>query len=318
MELRRLGRTGMKVSPLCLGGNVFGWTANVETSETVLDAYMDAGGNFIDTADSYSRFVPGNKGGESETILGEWMQKRGNRNDVVIASKCGSPYLGGKLESGLSRRYIMQAVELSLKRLQTDYIDLYQAHFDDPVTPVEETLRAYDDLVRQGKVRYLGASNFSAWRLTKALWKSDVMNLERYESLQPRYNLIDRNSYEKELEPLCRDQEIGVIPYSSIASGFLSGKYSREGDVPGTPRSTGVQRNYYNERAWGILDVVREVANEAGATPSQIALAWLLARPGITAPIASATSIDQLKELIGSTEVTLTDVQIERLTNAGK
>jgi len=225
MEMRKLGRTGLKVAALCLGGNTFGWTTDQKASEAVLDAYMEAGGNFIDTADIYSIWAPGNKGGESETALGTWMAARKNRRAVVMATKVMGPMGSGPNDSGLSRQHIMEGVEASLRRLQTDYLDLYQAHWDDRDTPLDETLRAFDDLVRQGKVRYIGASNYVAWRLTRALWESDKRGYARFESIQPKYNLVFRDEYERELEPLCLEQNIAVIPYSSLASGFLSGKY---------------------------------------------------------------------------------------------
>jgi aryl-alcohol dehydrogenase-like predicted oxidoreductase len=317
VNYRKLGRTGLKVAPICLGGNVFGWTADEATSFRVLDAYLDAGGNFIDTANTYSRFAPGNKGGESETILGRWMQTRGTRDRVVIATKAGGQMGPGPNESGTSRAHLMAAVEASLRRLQTDYIDLYQIHFDSPETPLEETLRTLDDLVRQGKVRYIGASNFLAWRLTKALWVSDKHGYVRFDSLQPLYNLIDRDGFERELLALCRDQEIGVIPYSSLASGFLSGKYRRDHELPTTPRAAGVQRRYLNERGFAVLDAVDAVAAQTGATPAQVAIAWLLHRPAITAPIVSATSTEQLGELLGALDVSLDEAALQRLDAAG-
>jgi aryl-alcohol dehydrogenase-like predicted oxidoreductase len=316
MLMRRLGRTGMKVSALCLGGNTFGWTTDQKASEAVLDAYLDAGGNFIDTADVYSRWAPGNKGGESETALGIWMAARRNRPAVIMATKACGPMGPGPNDAGLSRLHIMQAVEASLTRLQTDYIDLYQAHWDDRDTPLEETLRAFDDLVRQGKVRYIGASNHVAWRLTRALWESDRHGTVRYECLQPKYNLVVRDEYERELEPLCREQNIGVIPYSSLASGFLSGKYHRNGELPATARAAGVQKTYMNERGFAVLAAVEKVAAGVGATPAQVALSWLAHRPGITAPIASATSETQLKELVGGIALTLDAAAIQALDQA--
>src|SRR5256886_8612914 len=228
MLMRKLGRSGLRVAALCLGGNTFGWTTDQKTSEAVLDAYIEAGGNFIDTADVYSRWVPGHAGGESETVLGTWMKARGNRRAGIIASKVMGPMGAGPNDTGLSRQHIVEGVEDSLRRLQTDFIDLYQAHWDDRDTPLEETLRAFDDLVGQGKVRYIGASNYHAWRLTRALWESDSHDYVRYESLQPKYNLVFRDEYERELEPLCLEQGVGVIPYSSLGSGFLSGKYRRD------------------------------------------------------------------------------------------
>ena len=305
MLMRKLGGTGMKVAALCLGGNTFGWTTDQKASEAVLDAYMEAGGNFIDTADVYSRWAPGNKGGESEIALGIWMAARKNRHAVIMATKVCGPMGPGPNDGGLSRLHIMQAVEASLTRLQTDYIDLYQAHWDDKDTPLDETLRAFDDLVRQGKVRYIGSSNHSAWRLTRALWESSRGGYVRYECLQPKYNLVIRDEYERELEPLCLEQNIGVIPYSSLASGFLSGKYQRGGAMPTTARAAGVQKTYMNDRGFTVMAAVEKVAAGVGATPAQVALSWLAHRPGITAPIASATSVAQLKEIVGAVELKL-------------
>jgi aryl-alcohol dehydrogenase-like predicted oxidoreductase len=305
MLMRPLGRTGLKVAALCLGGNTFGWTTDQKASEAVLDAYMEAGGNFIDTADIYARWVPGNRGGESETALGTWMAARKNRQAVIVATKLGGPMGPGPNDKGLSRLHMVQAVEASLRRLQTDYIDLYQAHWDDRETPLEETLRAFDDLVRQGKVRYIGASNHAAWRLTRALWESDRRGYVRYECLQPKYNLVIRDEYERELEPLCLEQNVGVIPYSSLASGFLSGKYRKGADKPATARAAGVEKTYMNDRGFRVLAAVEKVAAGAGATPAQVALSWLVHRPGITAPIASATSPAQLEELLGGIELKL-------------
>src|SRR2546422_7808160 len=253
MLMRKLGRTGLRVSALCLGGNTFGWTTDQKASEAVLDAYVEAGGNFIDTADVYSRWVPGHAGGESETALGTWMKARGNRRAVIIATKVMAPMGPGPNDTGLSRQHIMQGVEASLARLQTDYIDLYQAHWDDRDTPLEETLRAFDDLVRQGKVRYIGASNYHAWRLARALWESDKRGYARYESLQPKYNLVFRDEYERELDPLCLEQGVGVIPYSSLASGFLSGKYRRGGALPPTARAASVPKAYLNHPGFAVL-----------------------------------------------------------------
>jgi aryl-alcohol dehydrogenase-like predicted oxidoreductase len=305
MLMRKLGRTGLRVAALCLGGNTFGWTTDQKASEAVLDAYVEAGGNFIDTADVYARWVPGNKGGESETALGTWLRARGNRRAVVIATKVMAPMGPGPNDTGLSRQHIVEGVEDSLRRLQTDFIDLYQAHWDDRDTPLEETLRAFDDLVRQGKVRYIGASNYHAWRLTRALWESDRRAYVRYESIQPKYNLVFRDEYERELEPLCLEQSLGVIPYSSLGSGFLSGKYHRGRDLPKTARAGSVQKTYMTDRGFTVLEAVEKVAASAGATPAQVALSWLAHRSGITAPIASATSVTQLKELVGGIELQL-------------
>ncbi|HEY7416647.1 MAG TPA: aldo/keto reductase, partial [Ktedonobacteraceae bacterium] len=254
MQLRKLGRSTLQITPLMLGGNVFGWTADEATSFAVLDAFVEAGGNSIDTADVYTARMPGNKGGESETIIGRWMKARGNRDKVVIATKLGHPMGPGK--EGLSRNYIFAAVEASLQRLQTDYIDLYQAHKDDINTPLEETLQAFDDLVRQGKVRAIGASNYNASRLADALHISEQQSLARYESLQPRYNLYDREDYERELEPLCEKQEVGVISYFALAAGFLTGKYRPGQALPDSARAQNVQTRYMNERGFTILEAL--------------------------------------------------------------
>jgi aryl-alcohol dehydrogenase-like predicted oxidoreductase len=316
MLMRRLGRTGLKVAAFCLGGNTFGWTTDQAESEAVLDAYVEAGGNFIDTADVYSRWVPGHVGGESETVLGRWMRARGNRHELVIATKVAAAMGAGPNDSGLSRAHIVAGVEDSLRRLQTDCIDLYQAHWDDRDTPLDETLRALDDLVGQGKVRYLGASNYPAWRLMQALWESDRNGTARYDCLQPKYNLVMRDEYERELEPLCRDQQVGVITYSSLGGGFLSGKYRRDGDLPGSARAAGVQQRYMTDRGFAVLDAVDQVAAASGATVAQVALAWILHRPGITAPIASATSPEQLRELVGALDVQLDEAAMAMLDQA--
>ena len=316
MLMRKLGRTGLKVAALCLGGNTFGWTTDQQASEAVLDAYLDHGGNFIDTADVYSRWAPGNAGGESETALGTWMKGRHNRQRAIIATKVMGPMGPGPNDTGLSRMHIMEGVEASLRRLQTDYIDLYQAHWDDKDTPLDETLRAFDDLVKQGKVRYLGASNYVAFRLTRALWESDKRGLARYESIQPKYNLVFRDEYERELEPLCLEQGVGVIPYSSLGSGFLSGKYRPGADPPKTARAANVQKGYMNDRGFAVLAAIDKVAGKVGATVAQVALSWLTHRPGITAPIASATTVAQLKELIGGIDLKLDDEATATLDSA--
>jgi aryl-alcohol dehydrogenase-like predicted oxidoreductase len=313
MEKRRLGRSDLMVSPLCLGGNVFGWTADEATSFKVLDAYADAGLNFIDTADVYSTWVPGHTGGESEVIIGKWMKARGNRDKLVIATKVGSEM--GPNQKGLSKSYIGSAVEASLQRLQTDYIDLYQSHRDDLDTPQQETLSAYEELIRDGKVRAIGASNFTAARLQEALEISAELGLPRYESLQPKYNLSDRAEYEAELEPLCRREEIGVIPYYGLASGFLTGKYRSDADFGKSVRG-GRMAAYLDDRGRRILAALDAVAARKNATPAQIALAWLMARPGITAPIASATSVEQIRDLVQATTVLLDNEDIAQLDRA--
>lgn len=302
MQYRSLGNSELQVSPLMFGGNVFGWTIDEATSFQLLDAFVAAGGNFIDTADIYSAWVPGNTGGESEAIIGKWLTRSGKRDKVVIATKLGSEMGPGK--KGLSKTYMMQAVEASLKRLQVETIDLYQSHIDDSETPLEETLGAYAELIEQGKVRVIGASNYSAARLAEAVGISETQGLPRYESLQPLYNLYDREGFEKELEPLCAEKNIGVISYFSLASGFLTGKYRSEADLAKSARGGGVKK-YLDERGLRILKALDEVSDANGATPAQVALAWLMARPSVTAPIASATNLDQLADLIKATELQL-------------
>jgi hypothetical protein len=313
METRALGHSGIKVPALCLGGNVFGWTADEARSFELLDALLESGLNFVDTADSYSQWAPGNHGGESETILGRWFKARGNREQVILATKVGSPMGEGK--QGLSKRYIRQAVEDSLRRLQTSYIDLYQSHRDDESTPQEETLGIYGELIAEGKVRAIGASNFTAARLQSALEASRKHNLPRYESLQPEYNLYDRAGYEAALEAVCVENGLGGIPYFSLASGFLSGKYHSGEEAASRPRA-GMLKKYFNPRGMRILGALEEVAREVKAKPAQVALAWLMVRPGITAPIASATTVEQLHELVGATRLDLAAASIEKLTQA--
>lgn len=314
MEKRRLGQSDLDVSVLCLGGNTFGWTTDQAASAAVLDAFLDFGGNFVDTADVYSRWAPGNSGGESETVLGNYFKDTGKRSQVILATKLASPMGEGK--QGLSRRYMMEAVEASLRRLQTDYLDLYQAHRDDETTPQEETMAAFDDLIKQGKVRAIGCSNTSAARVASALEVSKQGGWARYESVQPPYHLLDRAHYERELEPLCQKEKLGVITYSSLASGFLTGKYRPDAELPSSGRAAGVQRNYMNDRGWAVLGAVESVAQRLGATPAQVSLAWIVRRPGITGPIASATSPAQLKELVDGVALTLDDEAISTLDKA--
>jgi aryl-alcohol dehydrogenase-like predicted oxidoreductase len=315
MEKRQLGRSSLHVYPITFGGNVFGWTADEAMSFRLLDAFVAAGFNFIDSADVYSRFHPGNKGGESETIIGNWLKARGGRDKVIIATKLGIEM--GPGQKGLSRKYMMQAVEASLRRLQTDYIDLYQSHRDDPDTPMEETLAAYGDLIKQGKAREIGASNFSAPRLAEALKVSRAQGLPRYESLQPHYNLVERGEFEGALEDLCLKEQIGVIGYYSLASGFLTGKYRSHADTEGRIRG-GRAAKYLNDHGFGVIAALDEVAKRYNATPVQIALAWLIARPSVTAPIASATNLDQLAELLKSAEIKLDDAAIRQIDAASK
>lgn len=312
MKKRKLGNSNIEVRPLMLGGNVFGWTLDEPSSFKILDAFVDAGFDFIDTADVYSRFVPGNQGGESESILGKWFKLRGNRSKIILATKVGMEM--GPDKKGLARNYILQEAEDSLRRLQTDYIDLYQSHRDDESTPVEETLEAFAKLVSQGKVRVIGASNYSAERLEKSLEASKKHGYPRYESLQPLYNLCDRAEYEEKLEPVCMKHHLGVIPYFSLAAGFLTGKYRSEADVKGARAR--IVGKYVNERGMGILKALDEVAKERNLKPATIALAWLMARPSVTAPIASATSLEQLQDLIKAVDLGLDQAAIGRLNAA--
>ena len=304
MHKRRLGRTGLQIAPLVFGGNVFGWTADAKTSFDLLDRFLEAGLNAIDTADVYSAWAPGNKGGESETIVGDWMKSRGNRGEVIVVTKVGSPMGPGK--KGLSAPYIAEAVEASLKRLKTDYIDLYLSHWPDPDIPYEETLGAYRDLVQQGKVRAIGASNLNAEQLAASLKAAKAKSLPRYDVLQPEYNLYDRASFDGPLRDLCIAEEIGVITYFSLAKGFLSGKYRSEADLGQSQRGGGVKA-YLNERGFRILATLDAVAARLGAKPAEVALAWLIGQPGVTAPIASATSLNQLGSLIKAASLELDD-----------
>jgi aryl-alcohol dehydrogenase-like predicted oxidoreductase len=302
MQRRPLGTTGFDVAPLAFGGNVFGWTADEPTSFRLLDAFVDAGFNLIDTADSYSRWAPGHAGGESETVIGNWIARRGRHDDVVIATKVGSDMgLGYKC---LRKDYIVQAAEQSLRRLRVDALDLYQSHWDDDKTPLDETLEAYAQLQRQGKVKAIGASNLAAPRLAEALRVSDERKLPRYATLQPLYNLYDRGEFEGALQSLCVRENIGVIPYFSLAAGFLTGKYRSEADFGKSPRGAGMKK-YLNPRGQRILAALDAVGKRLGATPAQVALAWLVARPGVTAPIASATSLAQLQEILVGPRLTL-------------
>ena len=314
MEYRRLGRTGLKVSALCLGTMQFGWTADEPRSVEVMDAFMAAGGNFIDTADVYSRWHPGNPGGVSEEIIGRWMHARGNRRQVVLATKVRGRMWESPNGEGLSRAHIIQACEDSLRRLQTDWIDLYQTHWYDAETPIEETLRALDDLVRAGKVRYVGCSNYPAWRLATALWQSDKRGLARYDALQPHYSLVHRAEFERELADLCREQQIGVIPYSPLAGGFLTGKYRKDQPLPDSARVGGVRR-YLTERNWTLLDAMDSIARAHGKTMSQVALAWQLLQPVITSPIIGANSVEQLNDSLGAVGFQLTGDEVKQLND---
>jgi aryl-alcohol dehydrogenase-like predicted oxidoreductase len=314
MQLRPLGRSGLQVSPLAFGGNVFGWTVDEKLSFRLLDAWLDAGFNFVDTADVYSSWVPGHSGGESETIIGKWLRQSGKRNRVVLATKVGKPM--GDKKKGLSPAYIRQAVDASLKRLQTEHIDLYQSHDDDADTPLADTLGAFAELIQAGKVRAIGASNYSAPRLAEALDVAERQGLPRYESLQPLYNLYDRAVFEEALEPLCLERGVGVINFYALAAGFLTGKYRSEADAGKSARGASTTKKYLNPRGLRILAALDEVAGTYGATPGQVALAWQIARPSITAPIASATSVQQLEELASAAQLSLEPEAIALLDEA--
>ena len=314
MDMRPLGRSGLQVSPLCFGGNVFGWTVDEALSFRILDAWVDAGFNFVDTADVYSRWVPGHTGGESETVIGKWLRQSGKRNRVMLATKVGKPMGEGKV--GLSPAYIREAVDASLRRLKTDHIDLYQSHDDDPSVPLEDTLGAFAELIKVGKVRAIGASNYSAPRLAQALEVSARAKLPRYECLQPLYNLYDRAAYEAELEPLCVREGLGVINFYALAAGFLTGKYRSEADASKSARGKNTVAKYLNPRGLRILAALDEAAQAHGATPGQVALAWQIARPSVTAPIASATSLEQLAELRTAATLKLDAATLARLDAA--
>ncbi|WP_049622930.1 aldo/keto reductase [Frateuria defendens] len=314
MTRRQLGRSPLSIAPLVFGGNVFGWSADEARSFELLDAFVEAGFNLVDTADVYSAWAPGNRGGESETIIGKWLKQSGKREQVLIATKVAK----WDQHPGLSPLNIRQAVEGSLKRLQTDRIDLYQAHEDDATVPLAETLGAFGRLIEEGKVRAIGASNYGAARFEEALKVSAKYDLPRYESLQPEYNLVERAGYEKALEPLVLKEQVGVINYYALASGFLTGKYRSEADLGKSSARGGSVKKYLDARGLGVLAALDEVAAAHGATPAQVALAWLLARPGLTAPIASATSVAQLRELLDATRLVLGHDEIARLDLASE
>ncbi|MBX3040761.1 MAG: aldo/keto reductase [Bdellovibrionaceae bacterium] len=311
MEKRQLGSSDLQVAPWAFGGNVFGWTIGKEESFRLLDAFVGEGFNLIDTADVYSAWVPGNKGGESETIIGEWMKSRGTRDRVVLATKVGMDFAPDR-KGGLSKTHIFKAVEDSLKRLQTDRIDLYMAHRDDPSVPLEETLGAFSELVRQGKIRHIGASNYTADRLVEALKVSERHGYSRFVSLEPLYNLMDRTDFEKNLLPVCREYQLGVIPYYALASGFLSGKYRTQADLAKSSRAHSVG-NYMNERGMRTLKALDEVAGATKATPSQVAVAWLRMQPTITAPIASVTNLQQFEDVMKAAKLELSPEMLKTL-----
>jgi aryl-alcohol dehydrogenase-like predicted oxidoreductase len=314
MQKRELGRSGIQISPFALGGNVFGWTIDKAKSFEVLDAFAAAGFQFIDTADVYSLWVPGNTGGESESILGEWMDSRKNRKQIIIATKLGKPM--GTDKKGLSARYIREAVEASLTRLKTDYIDLYQSHDDDPDVPLEETMHAFNELIREGKVRAIGASNFTAERFRKANQTSQAHGYARYETLQPSYNLYDR-SIEKDLQPLCVQEQVSLIPYYSLASGFLTGKYRSETDLKKSVRGGGVKK-YMDTKGMHILSALDKISEKYKSTPATIAIAWLMAQPAVAAPIASATNAGQLRDLLRAVDLQLDAESLEILSGTAE
>jgi aryl-alcohol dehydrogenase-like predicted oxidoreductase len=309
LSLRQLGRSPLSVAPLAFGGNVFGWSADEARSFQLLDTFVDAGFNLIDTADVYSAWAPGNRGGESEAIIGKWLKRGGKRDKVVIATKVAK---WGQ-QPGLSPINIREAVEGSLTRLQVEQIDLYQAHEDDATVPLHETLGEFARLIEEGKVRAIGASNYSADRFAEALQVSEQYGLPRYESLQPEYNLVSRASYERGLEPICRAEQVGVIGYYSLASGFLTGKYRSEADLAKSSVRGGAVKKYLNKQGLGVLAALDQVAAAHCATPAQVALAWLIARPGVTAPIVSATSVEQLKDVLGAAMLGLSAGEIAQL-----
>jgi aryl-alcohol dehydrogenase-like predicted oxidoreductase len=317
MEYRVLGRTSLKVSAICLGTMQFGWTADEALSQRVLSAAWEAGINFIDTANIYSRWADGNPGGVAEQIIGHWMKQNAiPRDRLVLATKVRGNMGTGPDDEGLSHRQIMKAVEDSMRRLQTDYLDLYQAHWPDAATPIEETLRAFDDLVRQGKVRHIGVSNYVAWELMQALWTSDRNGLVLFETIQPHYNLVHRDEFERELAAVCQTYQIGVIPYSPLAGGFLTGKYRR--NLVAHSARAGAVKRYFTEQNWALLDKLDEMAKQKNASISQIALAWLLANPLITSPIIGANSLEQLKDNLAAVEMHLTAAEkkaLDKLTS---
>lgn len=308
MEYRYLGRTGVKVSTICLGTMQFGWSTDEATAHTIMSEAVERGCNFIDTADVYSRWAEGNPGGVAEQIIGNWLQKSNvRRQDVIIATKVRGQMSDDVNDQGLSRHHIMNAVDESLRRLQTDYIDLYQTHYFDENVPLEETMRALDDLVRSGKVRYVGCSNYPAWRLARALWTSDVNGLVRYDTLQPHYSLVHRAEFERELEPLCLNQEVGVIPYSPLAGGFLTGKYRRDQELPDSERANRIRERYMNDRGFSAVEKLEEIGSGHDATVAQTAIAWVLANPAVDSAIIGANSVEQLADTIKGAEIKLSE-----------
>ncbi len=300
------------MSSLCLGTMQWGWTADEKTAFTLMDTFIESGGNILDTADFYSRWLPGHTGGESEEIIGRWMKERHNRSSIILVTKVRHPMGPGPNDQGLSRKHILEAIDASLRRLNTDYIDLYLMHAFDAETPIDETLRTLDDLQHAGKVRYVGISNYPAWRLVEALWSADVHHTVRFDLLEPHYNLVHREEFERDLKTICEQYQIGVTPYSSLANGFLTGKYSQN-ETPESARAGTVLKRYNNDAAWQTLEVVQRIAKEIGSTPSAVSLAWLLTQPVITAPIIGANSIAQLEQSLAALDVRLTAAQLAQL-----
>lgn len=315
MNLRRLGRSGLKVSPIALGTMQFGWSADEPTSQAVMDAYVEAGGNLIDTADIYTSWSPNSRAGRSEEIIGRWMKERGNRDDLVVATKVRGD-MGGPLRQGLSRRWITRACEDSLRRLGVEHIDLYQVHWVDQETPIEETLSALTDLVASGYVRYIGCSNFPAWRLVESLWTSDRLGLARFDSIQPEYSLAQptRADFERELSKVCAAYRVGVIPYSPLAGGFLTGKYRRGQPLPESVRARGIENSRYTDQNFDTVEALVSIAERRGSSPARVALAWLLAQPAVTAPIVGANTVDQLRDLMGAADLTLSGEEVSELS----
>jgi aryl-alcohol dehydrogenase-like predicted oxidoreductase len=312
MDDRKLGRTGLKVSRLCLGTMQWGWTADEKIAFSLMDAFVENGGNFLDTADFYSRWLPGHTGGESEEIIGRWLKERLNRSNIILTTKVRQPMGPGPNDQGLSRKHIFEAFDASLRRLNSDYIDLYLMHAFDAETPIDETLRALDDMQRAGKVRYVGASNYPAWRLMEALWSADVHHTVRFDSLEPHYNLVHREEFERDLKTICEQYQIGVTPYSPLANGFLTGKYSRN-ETPESARASSIMKRYNNDTAWKTIEAVQRIAKEIGSSPSAVSLAWLLAQPVITAPIIGANSITQLQQSLAALDSTLSSMHLAQL-----
>jgi aryl-alcohol dehydrogenase-like predicted oxidoreductase len=315
MEKRPLGSSGLRAAPLVLGGNVFGWTADEPTSFAILDRFVDSGFDLVDTANVYSSWVPGHMGGESETVIGKWLKQGGRRDRVLVATKAGMLIEG---EKGLKRAHIERQVEKSLARLQTDRIDLYQTHIDDPDTPVDETLEALARLVKAGKVRALGASNYSGARLRESLEASKRLGLPRYETLQPEYNLYDRAGFERDLQPVALEYGVAVIPFFGLAKGFLSGKYRKLADIEGRPRAAGLKKYFEGDRGTRILAALDKVSKSVGASPAQVSIAWIMAQPSIAGPIVSATSVAQLDEIAGATRLRLDAAALAELDQASE